>query len=396
MRIAYVCADPGVPVFGRKGCSVHVQEVVRALSRLGAGVELFTPGLDGRAPAAFETLRVRRLPDVPKGELSARERASLAANDALRASLEQEGPFDLVYERYSLWSYAAMKYARSAGVPGVLEVNAPLPEEQAAHRGLADPAGARRVAEQVFGDAAVLLAVSREVAAYLERFPGARARVYVVPNGVDPNRFAPGLAPSRPGRPGTWTVGFVGSLKPWHDLAILAETFALLHRRGPDSRLLVVGDGAGRGTLVEGLARHGVGDAAHFTGAVTPDEVPGLLASMDAAIAPYPRRSGFYFSPLKVYEYMAAGLPVVASRVGQISDLIADGVNGLLCPPGDAESLAAALDRLRLAPGLRARLGRAARETVLREHTWDAVARRILDLAGVVPVSRSPLTEVTA
>jgi glycosyltransferase involved in cell wall biosynthesis len=109
--------------------------------------------------------------------------------------------------------------------------------------------------------------------------------------------------------------------------------------------------------------------------------VPRLLARADAAAAPYPQLGRFYFSPLKVYEYMAAGLPVVASRVGQPVGVIRHRQNGLLCPPGDAAALAGALGELRADPGLRLRLGAAAREAVLREHTWAAVARRILRLA---------------
>ena len=100
-------------------------------------------------------------------------------------------------------------------------------------------------------------------------------------------------------------------------------------------------------------------------------------------MAPYPKLVNFYFSPLKVYEYMAAGLPVVASRVGQLQELIQPEVNGLLVPPGDVSALAAGLERIRSEPELRRRLGLAARVKVLREHTWDGVVQRILSLAGL-------------
>jgi glycosyltransferase involved in cell wall biosynthesis len=109
---------------------------------------------------------------------------------------------------------------------------------------------------------------------------------------------------------------------------------------------------------------------------------------MDAAVAPYPDLTPFYFSPLKVFEYMAAGLPVVASRVGQLSSLIEDGWNGLLCPPGDPAALAASLDRLRQDPALRARLGQTARTAVLAHNSWDSVAQRSLSLAGLRPEHR--------
>src|SRR5438552_14024176 len=126
MRIAYVCADPGVPVFGKKGSSVHVQEVVRGLLVQGAQVELFATRFDGEPPAGLEGVRVHALPPLPRGEPCERERAALAANGGLSAALARQGPFDLIYERYSLWSFAGMDYALAHAIPGLLEVNAPL------------------------------------------------------------------------------------------------------------------------------------------------------------------------------------------------------------------------------------------------------------------------------
>jgi len=144
VRIAYVSADLGVPIFGRKGCSIHVQEVVRALKNRGADVEVFSANASGTPAMGLDDLRVHSLPRPPKGDLAAREQAALAANAELRAALAREPPYDLVYERYSLWSFAAMEYARTANTPGLLEVNAPLVEEQAEHRDLVDRAGAQR------------------------------------------------------------------------------------------------------------------------------------------------------------------------------------------------------------------------------------------------------------
>lgn len=377
MRIAYVCTDPGVPVFGSKGSSVHVQEVIRALRRRGAEVELFASRRGGEPPADLAELPVRRLPRPPKGDTAARERAALAANRDLAEALRRAGPFDLVYERYALWSHAGMTHAAEQGIPALLEVNAPLIEEQAIHRELVDTAAARRVAEQVFATADRLLAVSGPVADYLAGFPGTEGRIVVLPNGVDPQRFAPRPKIERDG----FTVGFLGTLKPWHGLPLLIEAFARLHARSPDARLLIVGDGPERESLHAALDGHGLAGAATFTGAVTPEQVPDRLAAMDVAVAPYPDRPDSYFSPLKLFEYLAMGLPVVASRVGQPAEIIEHGVNGLLYPAGDAERLAGALLRLRRDPALRRRLGRSGRERVLTAHSWDAVAARILALA---------------
>lgn len=389
MRAAYVCADPGVPVFGHKGNSVHVQEVIRALLRRGARVTLFARRLGGEVPPGLEAVDVQPLPPVSGKAGRAREHALFAGNRALRRALEAAGPFDLVYERYSLFSQAGMGYARLHDIPGLLEVNAPLIEEQRRHRGLHDELLADQVAAQVFAEASALLAVSEEVGAYLRgvlrlQAPGwpVEHRVHVVPNGVDPGRFPDGLPPARPGPPGSFTVGFVGTLKPWHGLPVLVDAFARLHARRPGVRLLVVGDGPEREALRAELSGRGLLDAAELCGAVEPARIPGLLASMDVAVAPYPALEPFYFSPLKVMEYLAAGRAVVASRIGQLPELLDGGRCGLLVAPGDAGELAQALDDLACDPCWRARLGQAARQRALRHLTWDAVAGRVLALAG--------------
>jgi glycosyltransferase involved in cell wall biosynthesis len=112
---------------------------------------------------------------------------------------------------------------------------------------------------------------------------------------------------------------------------------------------------------------------------------------MDVAVAPYPALANFYFSPLKVYEYMAAGVAVVASRIGQLQNLIEPEANGMLVTPGAPDELALALERLLSEPELRKRLGSTARAMVLRDHTWDAVVSKIFSLAGADEPTITPV-----
>lgn len=387
-RMAYICADPGVPIFGCKGASVHAQEVLRAMRRRGAGVELFTVRRDGAAAGDLRTLRAHWLPDPSRQPREEQEAAGWAANAGLAESLSAQSPSDsagfaLVYERYALWSFAGMEWARQRGIPSILEVNAPLIEEQAAHRGLVDRARAEEAVRRAMAAATVVACVSSAVADWARARVGLadRGKVHVVPNAVDPRRFDPDLAPRLAPEPGTFVVGFVGTLKPWHGLPVLAEAFARLTEQCPGARLLLVGDGPERRALEDMLAARGLRGRVHFTGAVDPDEVPGWLASMDVAVAPYPALEQFYFSPLKIFEYLAAGRPVVASRIGQVTELLRDGVTGLLVRPGDAGELAGALATLAADRGRAARLGAAGRAEVLRAHSWDATVHRLLRLA---------------
>jgi glycosyltransferase involved in cell wall biosynthesis len=308
------------------------------------------------------------------------------ANDALTGHLVRNGPYDLVYERYSLWSYGGMQFSRDSHVPGVLEVNAPLIEEQARYREMNAPDFAKQVARQTFQNAEVIGAVSSQVANYVESFPDTGECVHVIPNGINPSRF-PSQNAARDLQ--HFTVGFVGSLKPWHGLSTLVESFVNLHRTCPESRLLVVGDGPERENLLAQLASAGrsVLAASTLTGAVPSGEVPRYLNCMDVGVAPYPAMPGFYFSPMKIFEYMAAGLPVVASRIGDLPYVMRDGFDGTFYAPDDAAELTDLLIRLRRDSTLRCRLGQNARVTVLRNHTWEKNAERVLSLAGVTGAS---------
>lgn len=385
MRIAYICADPGVPVFGHKGCSIHVQCVIQTLLQQGHEVELFAARIGGSAPPMLADVWLHRLPKLPKGktqaEIAEREISALSANLDLRIALESRGPFDLVYERYSLWSCTGMEYAQSSNIPAVLEVNAPLIEEQSVHRGLVNQEEAKRMTQRALNASSVIVAVSAEVANYVTGFEIQPSKIHVIANGVDPERYPLEIKAIHPKSDPEFVVGFVGTMKPWHDLPTLVKAFGLFHQAHPQARLLMVGDGPTRADIEAEAIAHSSPDAVIMPGLVPPEHIPGYLASMDVAVAPYAAQAPCYFSPLKVYEAMAAGLPVVASETGQLAQLLQHGQNGMLYPPGDATALAEVLQYLWQTPQLRQQIGQKAREQVLSQHTWDVIVRQILELA---------------
>ena len=390
MRVAYVCTDPGVPVFGSKGASVHVQAVLRALVGRGHEVHLVASRLGGEVPDDLDTVRVHRLP-VASGRGAERERALQAADAAVGAVLDRlaDGvPLDLVYERYALWGRTATSWSRRHSTSSVLEVNAPLVEEQVRHRELVDRTGAEAVARSALSCASLVVCVSDGVAAWARarsQHPGA---VHVVPNGVDAQRIAPASRPATPAAATPFVTGFVGTLKPWHGVTTLIDALAVLHRDEPGAhRLLLVGDGPERADVLARATRLGVRHLVEDTGPVAPAEVAAHLRRMDVGAAPYPPSSDFYFSPLKVLEYLAAGLPVVASRIGQIPDLLDGGALGSLVEPGSAQELASAVAELRRDEVRRRALRTVTRDAVLQRHTWDRVVDRVLALSSARPVA---------
>jgi len=392
MKIAYLCFDFGIPVLGDKGASVHVREMIAALARAGHDVTLLCARTGSGNPAPPGTTieitpRARASGDHNRPRDTERARIEFDADlptraeDALgRAEVEP----DAIYERFSLFSRAGIALAARRRIAHVLEVNAPLVDEQERYRNLQlkDEALAHERATLMGTDH--VIAISNEVAAYVAARGVSNERITVLPNGVDTTRFAPGRrgdgVRARHELGHLPVIGFVGSLKAWHGIDLLLEAFPLIRARVPEAVLLIVGDGPEFARLRTAVFELGQEQNVIMTGRVPHDEVPAYLCAMDVSVAPYRPDDHFYFSPMKVVESLACGTPVVAPRLGQLEKLLHDGAIGMLYRAGDATALAAAVidllsdrERLRL-------MGLAASTLTPTDHSWDANARDVVHL----------------
>src|SRR5205814_3372889 len=153
---------------------------------------------------------------------------------------------------------------------------------------------------------------------------------------------------------------------------VLPDLLKRLARRHRRLQFLVVGDGQLRAQLEEAFSKIKSAGRAIFTGALPHEQIAAVMRQFDAALAPYPKLGHpFYFSPLKLFEYMACGVPVVAAAIGQVAEVVRHGETGLLFPAGDVDALERACDRLLESPRLRRALGRAAAKLVHTHYTWD-------------------------
>jgi len=367
MNVVYVCADRGIPLLGGKGASVHVRAVTSAMQALGHRVTLAVRRLDSGnfAPAVHRVHQLRS--DI--------ERAA----DQL-ADLIVEERIDVVIERYSLQSGAARRATRRHGLPLTLEVNAPLAEEATRYRGLADPtAQARehktlRAADRIHVVSSALLRYVQSVA------PGVPAAW--IPNGAHVAAFRNSKPLTASALDGRLVVGFAGSMKPWHGVADLLDAFARTPapRRGPQPVLLLVGAGPQQDALRRRATASDLEGRVVFTGAQPHDAIPALVRRFDIAVAPYRPVPNFYFHPLKIVEYLAAGVPVVYPEQGDLRELV--GAAGLAYPPGARDHLAGQLTRLMNDHVLRRDLANAA-ERSGAEFDWQHIAERVLEFACV-------------
>jgi starch synthase len=356
MRIACLATDPGSPYGGREGGSVQLEELVEALAREGARVLALAPSVtrDAAQPAAGAT--VEELPTAASGNVE------LERSDWLEARLMRFGA-DALYERLALPSAAGSRAAARLGIPHLIDLDEPLlAESRRCRPGQGGPDGTARLEREVLARAERVFTVSSPLAMHALRC-GAR-RVEVFPGAVaierHPHRRRSGDRP---------VAVFAGRVRPWHGIETVAAAWRLLGEAAPV--LVIAGEAGEASRLLEEVG-------AVLLGPIPHRQVPAVLAEADIGLAPYAREAPLHLSPLKLFEYMGAGLASVAGELPATHELVS-AEQALLVPRGDPEALAAAVAGLTVDAPLRDRLGRAARAHVAGAHTWRHRARRLME-----------------
>ena len=365
MRILYCAIDQRVP--GTWGGSIHVRAVAEGLAARGHEVHVLVgPGKAGfpagavhwhalAAPFGTPRLRLARTPRV------------LALARAIQP--------DVVLERYQNFGGEGIVAARRTGAPAVLEINAPVIDHPGSFKQLLDRLlvvePMRRWRDWQCRVAQLLITPDATIVpAWVSR-----DRILEIEWGADTERFHPGARPAGPlaRTPGDTVAIFAGAFRTWHGAIKLVDAVARLRALGERTlKAVFVGDGpelARTARAAQGL------EGVTFLGAVTHEEMPGLLAAADIGVAPFdvaahaPLALGFYWSPLKVFEYMASGLPVVAPSIDRLRRIVGNGEEGILYDASDPEGLPRALREL-LDPGRREVLARSARARAVRDFSW--------------------------
>jgi glycosyltransferase involved in cell wall biosynthesis len=386
MRILYLATDQTVP--GTKGGSVHVTAVATGLAALGHEVHVFT-GIDQSSAAASP--RHVQAGVAGSGAHWHSMRPALGVRQlrflrspAVRKVARSLRP-DVVMERYYNFGGEGLSASAAVNAPYVLEVNAPVVDYPGSPKRTLDKLlvvePMRRWRDRQCAAAALLVTPSSSIVPTWVP----RERILEVEWGADTVRFHPGAtgAPAFTKNPGEVVAIFAGAFRRWHGAIHVVEAVRRLRERGSVQVKAVM---IGEGPELTNVRRAAAGLGVTFSGAVPHDEMPASLAAADIGVAPFdvdahaPLAIDFYWSPLKVFEYMASGLPVIAPDVARLRQIVGSGREGVLYDSADPAALALAMERLAGDDGLRRQLGGAARERVVAQFGWD-VHCRALDAA---------------
>ncbi len=389
MRILVLCSDTGVRIGDGKGAALHLLAITSAFAALGHETEVVGVAANPNGPLEPWGVPQHLVPHPGRADGRIRELRK-------RAVVEQvaEEGFEVaarlrphvVYERLSLFGTAGLRVSTTSEARHVVEINALLTREEASWRGLHDLELAQAAEVSVLAGADLRVAVSEEVAAKVRPFSHGGPLI-VVPNGMDVDLFR-----ARPDRVGARAelglpdsprlLCFTGSLRPWHGLDLAIEAMVALPN---DVHLVVAGDGPVRLELDRRASELGLRGRVHWLGQVPHGRIPMVLAACDVALAPYPAMQEFAFSPLKLYEYLAAGIPVVASAIGQIPQALEGGRFGSLVVPGDRAALVAGIMGVLQEPSAAAGRAELARTYALAEHGWASRAQQVLTAVSHLP-----------
>ena len=366
----------------RDGQAVHMEELVHALRGLGHEVILVGPASFADSSFGSESKLVAGLKKaLPRALYELLEIGHNVVSFARLWRAWRRYRPDAIYERNNLYLLSGAILRRFIKTPYLLEINAPLYEERAAHGGISLKGIARRCQRMVWKRADFALPVTQVLADIVASYGVRRERIHVVPNGINSDRFRRidmAEAKEKLGLTGRVVLGFTGFVRDWHGLDHVIDMLGAKGNECPDLHLLIVGQGPAVPDLQAQAERLGVADRMTVTGVVERDDVATYVAAFDIALQPAVTA---YASPLKLFEYMAMAKPTIAPAQPNIMEVLTDHMDSLLFPPGDTAAMVQAVLTLYHDKAMRGVLGEGAAHTIIeRGFTWRRNAERLITM----------------
>lgn len=378
------------------GSAIKAKEFLRAMDRLGHKTHL-----EWRVPQPTSQAGVSG--KVREGLKPALQKYLREPNRLLQNArhlwqeyfiLKKQKP-DILFSRLEFYNFSGLWLSKWLALPFVVEADCPPTYEYRnyAEKGelhLGNLSTRIELANLRGADAVIVL--SNILRDYYIGCGIPAEKMHVIPNAADPERFQ--VLPKdaeiarQHGLSDKIVVGWIGALFGWSGIENLIRMAQHLLATRPDVSFLLVGGGQSKEFFEQHLRTNGYADRVILPGMIPYHEVPRYLSCMDIVLAPYPKRDFWYPSSMKVFEYMSAGKAVVATRVGQISEIIQDGVNGCLFDPEQSEELIQKVQTLIDSAALRRRLGEQARRDVEQTWNWRSQAKKMIEIFENILASR--------
>lgn len=308
--------------------------------------------------------------------------------------LHKQTKFEIIHERFGLYSYGGFLAAKLMGIPIIFEVNGPVIEEKQNHtealKGLElISAKISRYIALRNADAYVTISnLMKEIMVEEWKLPS--EKIFVMPNCADHKVFARVgleeegeiLRKSLGYTENEFVACFIGSFFPWYGLEIFFEAFGKAYEKNKTLRLLMVGEGKIENELRGIAQKSGFAEAVNFVGRVKHEQVPVYLKASDCAIAPFRKLpTKFFSSAIKIFEYGMAGSAILAPRLGQIAEVIEDGKTGILFEPNDVESITEGILKISSQSKEKNReMGKAIQKEALEKYTWESYGKQLVRL----------------
>lgn len=372
------------------GAYAHTEGIINALIQKGFSVDLVAPF---SIPGIQNCHSVTLFP--PSGWLyGISELEEIEYNMQLFHSLDISGLNPMfIYQRYGRNNYAGLQYAKKHHIPFILEYNGS--EIWMSHhwgRSLRYEKLTGIIEDTVLKNADLVVGNAEAFRSELINRGVDGERIIIVPNGVDPFLFNPSLD----GRlirnlykveDNIVLVSFVGSFGPWHGAELLASCVKKVVEQKQNVRFLFVGDGSRACDVKRIIEQDHMTDYVIMTGMISREMIRYYLAASDILVSPQvpnPDSTPFFGSPTKLFEYMAMGKAIAASDLDQIGEVLKTGDNAILFEAGNTKQLTDAILFLASDPAIRNKLGKNAREAVVKFYTWEAHLQAILDKINVI------------
>ncbi len=361
----------------------HVLEIFHNLAELYE-ISLFLPYSEVDLPQNENIIHYSRhtvpVPVIHKIVLQMSQFASLFK------LCRQKKP-DIIYSRFANYSFSPPVISKMFNIPLILEINGILRDEAE----ITEPSIVSLLVSRFilklselmnYYSARKIIAVTPGIRAYLQDTYRC-TNVEVLPNGVNTTLFRPmdqSMARRKSGlNDDEKCVCFVGNLERWQGVEYLIMASEKILKHHPETNFVIVGEGNVKHELIALAERLEVAEHFRFTGRIPYEEVPDFINSSDVCIAPFIRRRNEVvgLSPLKLFEYLSCGKPVITTNIAGANDIVIASCAGIVVEPENPDELSGAVLTILQNDDLAHRMGMNGRAFILNGHSWESVAKRI-------------------